>query len=84
MKSRDLYIAQVPRTTTTDELSNRVRHYRRLRELTQADLAKAVEVSRQTVVSIEAGDYSPSVHLALRVASTLETTVEALFGNEEQ
>jgi putative transcriptional regulator len=53
-------------------------------DLTQADLAKAIEVSRQTVISIERGDYSPSVHLALRLASVLGTTVEALFGNEEE
>lgn len=49
-------------------------------ELTQADLAKAIEVSRQTVISIEGGDYAPSVYLALKLAAVLETTVEDLFG----
>lgn len=39
-------------------------------------------MSRQTIVSIEAGDYSPSVYLALRVARELERTVEELFGPE--
>ncbi|MCL4168958.1 UNVERIFIED_CONTAM: hypothetical protein GTU68_030492 [Idotea baltica] len=53
-------------------------------DLTQAALAEQAEVSRQTVVSIEAGDYSPSVHLALRIAGLLDTTVEALFGPQEQ
>ncbi len=57
---------------------------RRLRDLTQATLAEQVEVSRQTIVSIEAGDYSPSVHLALRIAAELDTTVELLFGPDEQ
>jgi len=52
-------------------------------DITQADLATRIDVSRQTIVSIEAGDYSPSVHLALRLATKLDTTVEALFGNEE-
>lgn len=51
-------------------------------DLTQASLAEQVEVSRQTIVSIEAGDYSPSVHLALRIAAVLGTTVEELFGEE--
>lgn len=59
---------------------NHVREIRRMRDITQAELAKAVEVSRQTIVSIEGGDYAPSVYLALRVAGVLETTVEELFG----
>jgi len=49
-------------------------------DLTQAELAKKIEVSRQTVVSIEGGDYAPSVYLALRLAEVLDTTVEDLFG----
>lgn len=59
---------------------NQVRRTRRMMDLTQADLAKKIEVSRQTVVSIEGGDYAPSVYLALRLAEVLETTVEELFG----
>lgn len=52
---------------------------RKSRGLTQADLARAVSVSRQTVISMERGDYAPSVYLALRTARVLDTTVEALF-----
>jgi putative transcriptional regulator len=48
--------------------------------LTQQQLADAVGVSRQTVLSLETGDYAPSVYLALSVARTLDTTVEALWG----
>jgi len=47
--------------------------------LTQAQLAEAVGVSRQTVNALEAGNYAPSVYLALRVAAVLATTVEELF-----
>jgi putative transcriptional regulator len=47
--------------------------------LTQADLADQAGVSRQTVVSIEAGDYAPSVYLALSIAALLGNTVEELF-----
>ncbi len=43
-----------------------------------------VSVSRQTIVSIEKGDYAPSVKLALLLAETLETTVEELFVLEEK
>jgi len=48
-------------------------------ELTQQQLADKVMVSRQTIVSIEGGDYAPSVKLALLLAKKLETTVEELF-----
>lgn len=65
---------------TVHATENQVRRHRRMMDLTQADLATAVEVSRQTIVSIEGGDYAPSVYLALRIAAALETTVEDLFG----
>ncbi len=58
---------------------NRVRVARVVRELTQAQLAEATGVSRQTIVAIEAGDYAPSVYLALSVAAVLGESVEALF-----
>ncbi|OYV74460.1 MAG: transcriptional regulator [Gemmatimonadetes bacterium 21-71-4] len=58
-------------------------HLRRLRfernELSQAQLAQMVRVSRQTIIAIERGDYSPSVRLALQLARALGTTVEELF-----
>lgn len=58
---------------------NRVREVRKERRITQAELAQACGVSRQTAISIEAGDYSPSVYLALKVATTLGSPVEDLF-----
>ena len=53
-------------------------------ELTQQQLADMVIVSRQTIVSIEGGDYAPSVKLALLLAKKLETTVEELFILEDK
>ena len=61
---------------------NGVRAARTAAGLTQAALATAVGVSRQTVVAVEAGDYAPSVYLALAVAARLGSTVEALFDPE--
>ena len=62
-----------------------VRKYRFERgELSQQALADMVGVSRQTIVSIERGDYAPSVKLALLLAEKLGTIVEALFILEEQ
>ena len=53
-------------------------------ELSQQQLADMVSVSRQTIVAIEKGNYSPSVKLALLLAKKLETTVESLFELEEE
>ena len=53
-------------------------------ELSQQQLADMVGISRQTVISIEKGDYAPSVKLALLLAEKLETTVEELFMLEEK
>lgn len=52
---------------------------RRARGLTQQQLARAVGVSRQTVVELEAGGYNPSTALALRLALLLDVAVEELF-----
>ncbi len=53
-------------------------------ELSQQQLAEMVSVCRQTIVSIERGDYAPSVKLALMLAAKLDTTVEQLFQLEEK
>ena len=53
-------------------------------ELSQQRLAEMVSVSRQTIVSIEKGNYAPSVKLALLLAEVLETSVEELFTLEER
>ncbi|MCA0155511.1 helix-turn-helix transcriptional regulator [Tsukamurella sp. M9C] len=66
-----------------DDDENPVRARRRVQRITQAELAAAVGVSRQTVVSVEKGDYAPSVYLALKVARALGATVEELFPLEE-
>ena len=62
-------------------------HLRKFRflngELSQQQLAEMVSVTRQTIISIEKGDYSPSVKLALLLARKLGTTVEELFQLEE-
>ncbi len=56
---------------------------RRLRfdrdEMTQQQLADAVGVTRQTIVAIEKGNYSPSLELAFRIARVFNTTIEDVF-----
>lgn len=64
------------------EIRSHVRDHRLRVGLTQEELAQRIGVTRQTVLSIEKGNYTPSVALALRLAGVLGTKVEALFDLE--
>ena len=61
------------------ELHNQLREYRLERDLTQEALAKMVGVTRQTIIAIEKGGYTPSVKLALELAHSLRAPIEKLF-----
>ncbi len=61
------------------DISNRVFQFRSKKNITQEELAKAVGVSRQTIISIEKGNYTPSVLLALRIARFFRKRVEEIF-----
>jgi putative transcriptional regulator len=63
----------------TCHVRNVVRPLRAERGLSQADLAGAMGVSRQTINSIETGRYTPSLPLAIALARFFETTVEEVF-----
>lgn len=63
---------------------NQVRSARLALGVTQADVAQRVGVTRQTVVAVEAGDYAPSVYLALSLARCLGQTVEQLFAEKSE
>jgi putative transcriptional regulator len=62
-----------------EKLKNRLRVLRAEKDISQEVLAKAVGVSRQTVVAIEGDDYSPSVTLALRIAAYFGRRLEEVF-----
>jgi len=62
-----------------DQVKNQVREHRNRHSMTQADLAAAVGVSRQTVISIESGRYLPSLPLAFRIAKQFDVSLEQLF-----
>lgn len=59
----------------------RIRAARKNAGLTQQGLSAAVQVSRQTIIAMETGDYAPSVYLAIKVARALNVTVEDLWGD---
>jgi putative transcriptional regulator len=65
-------------------MRNRVRELRTLRGLSQADVAAALGVSRQTVISIESGRYLPSLPLAFRIARYFELPVDKMFDPDDE
>ena len=60
-------------------MKTRIKEFRARYNLTQEDLAKKVEVRRETIVFLEKGKYNPSLKLAYDVAKALKTTIEELF-----
>lgn len=65
-------------------LNNKVAELRKERKMTQQALADLLEVSRQTVISLENGRYNPSIMLAHKIAVTFGLTIEEVFIFEEE
>jgi putative transcriptional regulator len=65
-----------------DTMKNRIKVLRAERNWTQADLADALEVSRQTINALETGKYDPSLPLAFRIAQLFQTPLEGIFDPE--
>ncbi len=64
-------------------MDNRIAALRKERGLSQAELAEAVEVTRQTIISLEGGRYNASLALAHKLAKYFGTSIETLFIFEE-
>ena len=64
-------------------LINKVKEFRSNMNLNQQQLGEIVGASRQTISSIERGDYSPSIVLALKIAHVFQAPVEEVFMIEE-
>jgi putative transcriptional regulator len=65
-------------------MENRVKVLRTAAGLRQEDLASRLNVSRQTIISIESGRYNPSLELAWRLSRELGVTIENLFDFKEE
>ena len=63
-------------------MKNRLKVLRAERDWTQADLAKALDVSRQTVIAIEKGKFDPSLPLAFKMAAVFDLAIEEIFFEE--
>jgi putative transcriptional regulator len=77
----------IPGRLTADQppgMPARVREQRIQREMSQGELAQALGVSRQTVISIENGRYLPSLPLAFAIARLFDLTVDTMFGPDQE
>jgi len=64
-------------------VKNRLEEIRKERGINQQELASAVEVSRQTIGSLENGRYNPSIILAFKIARYFDMRIEEIFIYEE-
>ena len=62
-----------------ESIANEVSTYRARMNVTQEELASKVHVSRQTIIALEKGNYTPSILLALKIAGFFNMPVEKLF-----
>jgi putative transcriptional regulator len=60
-------------------MKNKLEEIRKQRSITQDELAAVLEVSRQTICSLENGRYNPSIILAFKIARYFEMSIEEIF-----
>lgn len=60
-------------------METRLKVFRAMGNITQKELARAIGVTRQTIIAIEKGDYNPSLELAFKIARYFEASVEDIF-----
>ncbi len=65
-------------------MNNRIKELRKEHSVTQEELALAVEVTRQTIISLENGKYNASLQLAFKIAKYFKTNIENVFIYEEE
>ncbi|MDD1701974.1 MAG: helix-turn-helix transcriptional regulator [Methanoregula sp.] len=65
-------------------MKNKIKVFRAMHDLTQEDLAKAIGVTRQTILAIEKGKYVPSLDLAFRISRHFKVNVEEVFTYDEE
>jgi putative transcriptional regulator len=65
-------------------MNNRIREYRARLNLTQDELARKVDVRRETIVFLEKNKYNPSLKLAYDIARVFSATIEEIFIFEDQ
>lgn len=69
----------MPRLEQKLIINNRIQELRTENELTQQELAEAVDVTRATIIALEKGSYNPSLELAFRLEKVFKVGIEKLF-----
>ena len=64
-------------------MKNKLKVYRTMYDLTQETLSQKLHVTRQTVISIEKGQYNPSLQLAFKIANLFRVKIEDVFTYED-
>lgn len=80
----DVWKVSFPFQGRCKRLKNRLEELRKARGIRQEELAAALEVSRQTIGSLENGRYNPSILLAFKIARYFGLTIEDIFIYEEE
>jgi putative transcriptional regulator len=70
-------------TEIAEKMKNKLKVYRAIHDLTQEALAQKLRVTRQTVISIEKGQYDPSLQLVFKIARLFGVKIEDIFVYEE-
>lgn len=65
-------------------MKNNLKVYRAMKDLTQEELARELEVTRQTIIAIEKDKYDPSLILAFKMANFFKAQIEDIFVYQEQ
>lgn len=69
----------MPRIEGNLAILNCIQSLRQVKNLTQEDLAQAVQVTRATIIALEKGNYNPSLELAFRIAKFFQTDIQKIF-----
>ena len=64
-------------------MENKLKVFRAMKDLTQEDLARELEVTRHTIIAIEKNKYDPSLNLAFKMAEFFKVTIEDIFSYNE-
>ncbi|PNV64112.1 transcriptional regulator [Clostridium sp. chh4-2] len=65
-------------------MKTRIQEFRKQNKVTQEELASALGVTRQTIISLENGKYNASLQLAFKIARFFEKSIEEIFLYEEE
>ncbi len=60
-------------------METKLKVFRAMRDVTQEELARAIGVTRQTIIAIEGGNYNPSLELAFKIARYFKVALEEIF-----